>query len=109
MNKCKLCGVESDAIVDKTKGICVFCERDGLFNTIEILRADINALNCEEYSAFARQAMGAFKFSEANLIQLQRGERPDHNLAARTCFDAADAMMAELKRRVKREKQPWED
>ncbi len=48
---------------------------------------------------FAMTAMGMFSFDAAEVKLLETGVRPNHELAAKVCYDAADAMMAERARR----------
>lgn len=51
---------------------------------------------------FAGRALGLFPLSDQNLAALQNGRRPNHALVARFCYDAADALIAERKKRLRR-------
>lgn len=50
---------------------------------------------------FAGKAIGLFAIEKEDLQKLNAGIRPDHKIAAKFCYDLADAMIAERERYLK--------
>lgn len=48
---------------------------------------------------YAGKAMRLFSVDQKALDKLERGERPNHQLAAKFCFDLAEAMITEAEKR----------
>lgn len=47
---------------------------------------------------FAAKALTLFPLDKADIVLLQSGRPPDHELVAKFCVCAADALLAELKK-----------
>lgn len=48
---------------------------------------------------FACEAIGLFPLGDSDLVKLGQGWTPDHKVVAKFCYDLADAMIEERRKR----------
>ena len=46
--------------------------------------------------SFAVQALSLFHLTEEDVLAFERGEKPNHKLVAKFCYDLAEAMIEEM-------------